>query len=147
MTTPLPEQPARGPRRKGLGCLAALLVLASFLVYTFASLEIFPPRAFHRAHERLRAGQSLPEAAGVLLELMESQGHFTVSQPTDDGKQEPLLTRGSALPTAEALAARIDRSRPVWVRMSTIHLSGLFTVLMEADGTVREVSKIDGYVK
>ena len=139
----------RPPRSWGkrLGCLAALLVVGSLMLYTFASLEILPPRAFHRAHERLQPGQSLPEATGVLLELMESRGHFTVFQVTRDGKQEFLLSRGSPLPTAEALAARIDSSRQVWVRMSTLQLSGLFTIALEPDGRVREVSRIDGYVK
>jgi hypothetical protein len=31
--------------------------------------------------------------------------------------------------------------------MSTLNLSGLFTVALDADGTVREVSKIDGFIK
>jgi hypothetical protein len=133
--------------RKRLGCLAALLLVGSFMLYSFASFDILPKRAFGRAHERLRAGQSLPEAAGVLLELMESPGHFTVFQVMPDGQREYLLERGSSRPTPEALAARIDRSRPVWVRMSTLNLSGLFTVALDADGTVREVSKIDGFIK
>jgi len=147
MTAPLPEPRPRRFWRRGLGCLAVLLAVGSFMLYTFASLEILPPRAFHRAHERLRAGQSLPEAAGVLLELVESRGHFTVFQVTPDGKQELLLWRRSPRPTAEALAARIDRGRPVWVGMSTLYLSGLFTIALEPDGRVREVSRIDGYIK
>jgi hypothetical protein len=147
MTTPLPEPRPVRPLRRGLGCLAALVAVASLMLYLFASLEILPPRAFHRAHERLRAGQSLPEAAGVLLELFGSHGHFTVFQVTPEGKQEFLLSRGSPLPTAETLAGRIDPSRPVWVRMSTLQLSGLFTIALEPDGSVREVSRIDGYIK
>jgi hypothetical protein len=66
---------------------------------------------------------------------------------TPDVEREFLLSQGSPRPTAEALAARIDRSRPVWVRISTVNLSGLFTIALNPDGTVREVSKIDGYVK
>jgi hypothetical protein len=130
-----------------MGCLAALAVVGSFLLYSLASIDLLPRRAYGRAHEGLRAGQSLLEASRVLLELMESAGPFTVFQVTADGQREYLLERGSALPSAEALAARIDRARPLWVRMSTLNLSGLFTVAFDADGTVREVSKIDGYVK
>ncbi len=147
MAGPMPEQRAPRPWRRGLGCLAALLAVGSFVLYTFTSLEFFPPRAFHRAHERLRAGQSLQEVTGVLLELMRSHGNFAVFQVTAEGGTEFLLTSGSPRPTAEALAARIDRARPVRVRMSTFTLSGLFTIVLEADGRVREVSRIDGYVK
>jgi hypothetical protein len=139
----------RPPRSRGktLGCLAALLLVGSYMLYTFASLEIFPPREFHRAHERIRAGQSVQEMTDVLLELTQTRGNFTVYQKTPDGTMEFLLLRGSPRPTAEALAVRIDRARPVWVRMSTFQLSGLFTIALDADGTVREVSRIDGYVK
>jgi len=81
---------------------------------------------------------------------MDSPGLFDVSQLRPGGEKQVLLSRGqspSERPSAEALAARIDRSRPVQVRVSTVNLSGLFTIALEADGTVREVSKIDGYIK
>jgi hypothetical protein len=114
------------------------------------SLDFLPKRAFGRAHERVQAGQSLTEAAGVLLELMGSPGFFEVFQLAPDGEKRVLLSRSqspSERPSAETLAARIDRTRPVQVRMSTVNLSGLFTIALNSDGTVREVSRIDGYVK
>lgn len=147
------EAPEARPRRtwwKKLGCLTALLVVGSFFLYTFASFDILPKRAFSRAHEHIRAGQSLRAAAGVLLELMESPGLFEVFQLTPEGERQVLLSRSqspSQRPSAEALAARIDRSRPVQVWMSTVNLSGLFTIVLDTDGTVREVSKIDGHIK
>ncbi len=135
---------------KRLGCLATLLVVGSFVLYTLASFDILPRRAYGWAHDRLRPGQSLTEAAAVLLELMESPGLFEIFQVTPGGDKRVLLARGQSAAergSAEALAARIDRGQLVQVRMSTVNLSGLFTIALNSDGTVREVSRIDGYVK
>jgi hypothetical protein len=145
--------PVGCPRKawwKRPGCLLALLVVGSLFLYTFASFDILPKRAFSRAHERIRGGQPIRETASVLLELMESPGLFEVFQVTPEGRRQVLLSRSqspSERPSAEALAARIDRSRPVLVWMSTVNLSGTFTVVVDLDGTVREVSRIDGHIK
>jgi hypothetical protein len=148
-TTPVEARPRRSWLKR-LGCLTALVVVGSCFLYTFASFDAVPKRAFSRAHEQLRPGLSLPGAAGVLEELIESPGLFEVFQRGPAGERQVLLSRSqspSERPSADALVARIDRSRPVYVWMSTVNLSGQFTVLLDADGTVREVSKIDGYVK
>ncbi len=146
MGTATPE--ARRTSGRKLGCLTAVLVVGSIAFYAVASFDFLPRRAFSRAHERIRAGQSLPEAAGVLLALMQSRGFFEVSQTAPGGEKRVLLSRGEReRPSAEALAARIDRGLPIQVRMITANLSGRFTIALEADGTVREVSTIDGYVK
>jgi hypothetical protein len=150
MVAATPEVRPRRAWWEKLGCVAVLLAVGSFFIHTFASFDILPKRAFERAHERLRAGQPLGEATGVLLELMESRGLFEVSQVTREGERQVLLSRSqspSERPSAEALAARVDRGRPIYVRMSTFNLSGLFTIELDPDGRVREVSKIDGYVK
>jgi predicted lipid-binding transport protein (Tim44 family) len=60
MATAAPEARPRRTWGKKLGCLTALLVVGFFMLYTFASFDILPRRAFGRAHERIRTGQSLP---------------------------------------------------------------------------------------
>ena len=65
------------------------------------------------------------------------------------GRQELLSSSQarSGPPSPVALEARIARGEALHVWMGTFDLSGQFVILLDADGTVREVSKIDGYVK
>jgi hypothetical protein len=67
----------------------------------------------------------------------------------DGARQELLSTSEARLerPSAATLEARIARGEALHVWMGTFNLSGQFVILLDADGTVREVSKIDGHIK
>jgi hypothetical protein len=134
-----------------VGCLAALLIVGGLMLHTFASFDYLPARAFHAVHDRLRPGLPQQEAAAILLELMDtSGGNFEVLQVAPDGQKRVLVAKyqkRSERPSAAALASNVDHREPIGVWMGTFNLSGRFVILLDADGRVREVSKIDGYVK
>jgi hypothetical protein len=152
MTTASPEGHPRRAWRKPLGCLAALAALGAFYVYMWASMDVLPGRAFRRAHDQIRPGLPPREVARVLAELVAAsgRGNFVVSRVGPDGAREELLSTSRArseLPSAAALEARMARAEALHVWMGTFNLSGQFVVLLNADGSVLDVSKIDGYVK
>ena len=66
---------------------------------------------------------------------------------TETPEPRPRRAWGKPLGCLAALAARIARGEPLHVWMGTFNLSGQFVVLLNADGSVLDVSKIDGYVK
>jgi hypothetical protein len=152
MATAAPEARPRRAWGKPLGCLAALAAIGAFYAYMWASMDILPGRAFRRAHDQIRPGLPLREVARVLTDLVATsgRGNFVVSQIGPDGARQELLSSTQARsgrPSAATLEARIARGEAVQVWMGTFNLSGQFVILLDADGTVREVSKIDGYVK
>jgi hypothetical protein len=152
MATALPEPRPRRAWRKPLGCLAALAAIGAFVVYTWASMDILPGRAFSRAHDQIRPGLPTREVARVLTELVSAhgQGNFVVSRVGADGERQEVLSTSRARserPSATALEARTAGAEALHVRMSTFNLSGQFVILLNPDGSVLDVSKIDGYVK
>jgi hypothetical protein len=135
-----------------LGCLAALAALGGFYVYMWASMDILPGRAFSRAHDQIRPGLPRQEVARVLTDLVANggRGNFVVSLVGPDGERQEVLSTSRARsepPSAAALEAGMARAEALHVWMGTFSLSGQFVVLLNPDGSVLGVSKIDGYVK
>jgi hypothetical protein len=147
--------PEARPRRgwgKPLGCLTALAAIGAFYAYMWASMDILPGRAFSRAHDQIRPGLPLREVARVLTDLVATsgRGNFVVSLVGPDGKRQEVLSTSRARserPSAAALEARMAGAEALHVWMGTFNLSGQFVILLNADGTVREASKVDGYIK
>jgi len=152
MATETPEARPRRAWRKPLGCLAVLAAIVAFYAYMWASMDILPGRAFRRAHDEIRPGLPLREVARVLTDLVATsgRGNFVVSLVGPEGARQELLSTSQARsqrPLAAAAEARMAGAEALHVWMGTFNLSGQFVILLDADGTVREVSKIDGYVK
>jgi hypothetical protein len=152
MATGTPEARPRRAWKKPLGCLTALAAIGAFYLYMFVSMDILPGRAFSRARDQIRPGLPPREVARVLTELVSShgRGNFVVTVVGPDGARQELLSTSQARserPSASTLEARIARGEALHVRMGTFNLSGQFVILLNADGTVLEVSKIDGFIK
>jgi hypothetical protein len=152
MATALPE-PRPGRRwGKPLGCLAVLAALGGFSIYMWASMDILPGRAFSRAHDQIRPGLPAREVARVLADLVakSGRGNFVVSVVGPDGERQEVLSTSRARserPSAAALEARMAGAEALHVWMGTFNLSGQFVVLLKPDGSVLDVSKVDGYIK
>ena len=152
MATETPEARPRRAWGKPLGCLTALAAIGAFYLYTWASMDILPGRAFSRAHDQIRPGLPPREVARVLTELVSrrGRGNFVVALISPDGARQELLSSSQARserPSAATLEARIARGEALHIWMGTFNLSGQFVILLDPDGAVREVSKIDGYIK
>jgi hypothetical protein len=153
MATEVPEVPKRqGCRKPSISCLAVLLICMGGCLYMFVSGEIIPGRAFNRTHGRLQPGLPVRAALGILEEFVKSHGSGIVEvyQITPEGRRAVLLPvegHEPERPDLEAVASRIDRSQPIQVWMSTFYTSGRFSIVLDSDGVVREVSEISGHVK
>ena len=152
MASAAPEAGRRGAWKKPLGCLAVLAAIVAFYAYMSASMDILPGRAFSRAHDQIRPGLPRQEVARVLTDLVakSGRGNFVVSLVGPDGARQEVLSTSRARserPSAAALEARIAQAEALHVWMGTFNLSGQFVILLKPDGSVLEVSKIDGYVK
>jgi hypothetical protein len=118
----------------------------------WASMDILPGRAFSRAHDQIRPGLPAREVARVLADLVakSGRGNFVVSVVGPDGERQEVLSTSRARserPSAAALEARMAGAEALHVWMGTFNLSGQFVVLLKPDGSVLDVSKVDGYIK